>query len=328
MAATMELPATTQKPELTAWLKQEAAIAELSAKYMPLTINGMEDAKGFKAVHEARMIVKNTRVAVEKKRVELKADALAYGKAVDSAAKRLTELLSPIEDHLEAEENAVTEAREKIKREAAEARRAKLQARLDGLAACGNVGSPEVIEGMTDSAFASYLASVKLDFDARMDAERAAAQKRKEEEEALAAERERLAAITRQQEAEAAKLAAERKRIDDEAAAKARAAELEKAKAEAAEQARVAAEKRHAEQIARDKAAAEAKAAQEKAAEDAREAARIKAEAERPQREKLILVARAIDDLPIPNGPGFDAVCAVLAKAAADVRAIANGPLA
>lgn len=315
------------RPEFIEWRKQDAAIAEMRDKYLPLSINGIDDKDGFKAVHEARMVVKNTRIAVEKKRKELKEDALAYGRAVDSEAKRLTAMLEPIESHLEAEESAVTEAKEKIKRDAEEAKRLLLQQRLDALLACGIVGNPSTTAAMSDVEFNANLATAKAAFVEKVKAEAEAAAKRKAEEESLAAERKRLEEIQRQQKAEADRLAAEQKKLDDERLARERAVELEKAKAEAAEKARIEAERKHAEQQAREKAEAEAKTAREKAAAEAAEAARLKAEAERPQREKILAIAVLVETTLVPNGPGNEAVRKVLIDAATKIRAIANGPL-
>lgn len=348
-----ELSLANEKPEIVAFLQQRGAIVALAEKYMPLTINGIDDKIGFNAVHDARMDVKGKRIAIEKRRKDLKADALAYGRSVDTAARVLTDLLGPIEEHLEAEENAVTAERERIKQAAEDAKRAKLQARLDSLAAVNCIANPLAVEAQTDEQFATSLTEATALFEdakrrkaeqeaelARLDAERKrreaeeaearakeqweAAERRKAEEAALAKERERLAAIQREQQAEADRLAAEKRRLEDEAAAQRRAAEVEKAKAEAAEKARKDAEERHAAQVAREKAAAEAKAAKEKAEREAAEAARIKAEEERPHRERMIAVADAVDAIQVPEGPLSLDVCQVLQKAAAEIRAIAK----
>jgi hypothetical protein len=67
----------------------DAVIAEMADKYLPLKINGIDDREGFKAVHAARMIVKDSRIKVEKKRKELKEDALRYGQAIlDEEARK------------------------------------------------------------------------------------------------------------------------------------------------------------------------------------------------------------------------------------------------
>lgn len=325
MTAVLEMP--VEKPELIQFRKQDAAIAQLAEQYMPLRIDGISDKQGFKAVHDARMVVKNTRIAVEKKRKELKEDALRYGQAVDAEARRLTALLEPIESHLQLEEDAVVNERERIKRAAEEAKRAALQKRLDALLAVGVVGNPLAVADMTEERFTASLAEATTAFHERQKAEAEAAAKRRQEEEALAAERSRLAEIKRQQDAEATRLAAERKKIEDQEAAHKRALELEAAKREAAEKARLETEQRIAREQAAAKAAEEAKAAKEKAAADAAEAARIKAEQERPQRERLLAVADAVASIGVPLGPGSLKVTEILRDAAKRIQGIANGPL-
>lgn len=321
----------TSRPELVEFRKQDAAIAKLREQYMPLKINGLEDKEGFAKVHEARMIVKNTRVSVEKKRVELKSDALAYGRAVDAEAKRLTELLSPLESHLESEEHAIVQERERIKKEAERKRQAIIQNRVDQFMACGVVPNITDVAALTDGQFAESLAAaqkLKEEREAAAEAQRKAdeeaAEKRRQEAAALTEERAALAKIRAEQEAEAARLAAERRKIEEAEAAKRRAEELEQAKKDAAERARVETEQRLAREAAEAKAAEDARIAREKAEAEAAEAARIKAEQERPQRQKLAAIADAVEAIDVPVGPGSGDVKAVLLKAAADIRTISK----
>lgn len=96
----------------------DAVIEKMRENYMPLKISGINDKENFTAVHEARMVVKNHRVRVEQRRKELKVDALEYGRRVDGEAKRIFNLLEPIEKHLQMEENRITEEKERIKEEA------------------------------------------------------------------------------------------------------------------------------------------------------------------------------------------------------------------
>lgn len=330
--ATAELTVEpTTRPELAEFRKQDAAIAELRKKYMPLKIDGLKDKAGFEAVHEARMIVRNTRVSVEKKRVELKADALAYGRAVDSEAKRLTELLSPIESHLEAEEDAVTQERERIKQEAERKRQAMVQDRVDKLVACGVVPNVNDVAALTPAQFAEALADalkIKAEREAAAEAQRKAdaeaAEQRRQQEAAIAAERAELAKVRAEQEAEAARLAADRRKIEEAEAAKRRAEELEQARKEAADRAARETEARLAREAAEAKAAEEARIAKEKAEAEAAEAARIKAEQERPQRAKLLAIAAEVSAIEVPDGAGSAEVKAILAKAAAEIQAIAK----
>ena len=208
----------------------DTAIAAMADEYLPLKIAGLEDAAGYALVHKARMDVKAKRVAVEKTRKELKADALEYGRKVDAEAKRLTALLNPIESHLLAEEKAVDDEKERIKNEA------KLKAEDEERA--------------------------------RKEAEEAKRKAEQEAEDArLRAEREKLEAERRAMEAERSRIAAEQKATQDKIDAERRAIELDKARQEAAEKARVETEQRLAREAAANKTRLEAEEAARKRAE-------------------------------------------------------------
>jgi hypothetical protein len=95
------------KTELTKFDVVVPKIEELKAQCLPLTINGLEDVEGYKAVSDALKFVVKKRTSIEDKRKELKADSLAYGKAVDARAKEITQMLSPIEEHLREQKEKV-----------------------------------------------------------------------------------------------------------------------------------------------------------------------------------------------------------------------------
>ena len=92
---------------------------------------------GIGQVEEAHKAVKKLNSSIEKKRVELKADALKYGKTVDSIAKQLSEKVDGIESKLKAERDAfdAVEKAEKAAKEAAKL--AAKQKRLDDMVAFG-----------------------------------------------------------------------------------------------------------------------------------------------------------------------------------------------
>ena len=294
---------------------QDAAIAEMSADYMPLTINGLDDTEGFKAVHAARMVVRTTRVDVEKKRKELKADALKFGRTVDSEAKRITALLAPIEEHLQSEEDRFLKEKERIKTEAARIEQdrldaikaeeeARLQAERDAEAA--KIKAEQDAENERLRVEREKLEAERLAMDAARkemaEKARIAEEKLDAERQAYEAEQKRLADIEQQKldtqrkamEAEQEKIRAEKQRIADIEAERVRKEDMEKAKAEAAEEAKREAEER----IAREAEEAKAKAEAER---QLMEAARLREEALRPDKEKLLAVARAIAAIVVPD---------------------------
>lgn len=232
--------------------KVEVSIVAMRDQYMPLTINGIEDREGFDRVYEARQDVKSKRIAVEKTRKKLKADVIEFGRLVDGEAKRITDMLAPIEKHLQSQEDAYIQAKAEAKRAQEKAEAAKLQDRMDALIAVRAAAPITEIKAMTDEAFGSFLAAKTLEHEARLAAEVAAEIERAKAE----AEAARLRAE------EEARLAAER--AEKEAALKAEQARLaeERARQEAAlaeERARLEAERlAHLEEVAKARAEQEA----------------------------------------------------------------------
>lgn len=209
----------TIKMPLVKYSITDAAISELKKNYHGLTI-----AKdGMKAVHDARMIIKNKRVEVEKTRKALKADSLEYGRMVDSEAKRISTELESIENPLEAEENAEAIRLQAIKDEEKRLADLKLNSRISGLAQYGAAHDISSLMTMPDEKYDALLADHKKAWDkaeadklelARLQKEEAN-RKAFEEKKAKEAEMER-------QIKESERISAERK-------------ELEKRKAEQAE---------------------------------------------------------------------------------------------
>jgi|LSQX01.1.fsa_nt_gb hypothetical protein len=220
----MALATQNVESQLSEFRISDAAIAAMAEDYLPLVIAGIDDADGFRKVHEARMVVKSKRVEVEKVRKALKEDALKYGRMVDAEAKRITALIAPIETHLKEQEDAYNAEKERIRN----------------------------------------AARLKAEAEARAKAEAEAARLRAEQEaesERLRVERKKIEAERAAIEAERRKIEAEQRRIAEAEAAKRRAEEMERAQAEAAERAKRETEERIARQAAEAKAKADAEEA-------------------------------------------------------------------
>ena len=288
---------------LAAYSVTDAEIAAATEVAMALKVNGIKDREGLRLVHSARMEIARKRVEVEKTRKELKADALKFGRAVDAEAKRLTALLLPAEEHLKAQEDAITEEKERIKRETEAKMRIILDGRIAKLAAVGSSIPSAELESLTVDQFRSALAEATALYQegqrkaeeerlAREAAEREAQAKREAAEREAQAKREADEKVIAE---ERARLYVERQRLDTErerlAAAEGerqRQADVERAKAAAVEQARL-----HAEQFAAEKAERERRADEE----------RKRLEALRPCREKAEAYLAAIEAVPIPACP-------------------------
>lgn len=298
-------------------------IAETKARYAALSA---ETPAGYEEVRLAIAHVRDARVSIEKRRVELKADALAFGRLVDSEAKRITELFLEIEEPLKAKKAAVDDEKARIKAEAAAEKQRAIEAEIAAKRAV-----QEAEERAAREAEVKRLAEERTALEAerkRLEAEREkfeAEQKADAEriEATHRAERERLRAEREAEEAKAAvlrkaeqdridaereKLAAEKRAEEDRARAERKALEAErkrltdeKAAAEKAERDRIEAAER-AEFERRAKIVAEQEA-REKLERDRVEAARLAAEREamKPDMEKLRVFARSIRGLKIPE---------------------------
>ena len=204
-----------------------AAISKMNSIYMALNITDLEDKDEFKAVHDARMVVKGHRVSVEKRRKELKKGALEYGREVDNKAKGIFVLLEPIETHLQTEEDKVVEEQKRIEAEEDRKQREKISTRIMDLGRYRVILPHLEVSTMTDEEFDTALAEAKADWDAEEKrqanaeaarrAEDAQLEKIRKDQEAEAA---RLAGIQAAQEAEQTAREAANKVREDEIAAK------------------------------------------------------------------------------------------------------------
>ena len=279
----------------------EAEIAKTREACASLTC---DTAAGYEAVRVAIGNLRTTRTAIEKRRVELKAEALNFGRHVDTEAKRWTDMIVAIEEPLKSKKQVVDDAAEKIKR--------------DREAAALKIVQDEIDRKAAEKAAAEK--ALKDAEEARMAAEREAL---RVERERLAAEQAKIDAARKAEEERAAaarqmeqdRIDAERRKIDDERRAeearqrverdkveREQRAEREKIDAErrALEAVRVAAERAEFERQTKVKAAKEAA---EQLAQDVIEQAHREAEraALAPDFEKVAAFVAAIRALKAPQ---------------------------
>lgn len=224
--------------QLVTYSVTAADIAATKAKYATLEA---DSADGYEEVRLAIAHVRDTRVSVEKRRVELKADALAYGRLVDSEAKRFTSLLLEIEEPLKAKKAAVDDEKARVK---AEAEAVKLRALEAEIAAnrARQEAEAQAIREAEEKRLAEERAAIEAE-RAEMARERAALEAERAKDEAwAAASREKLAEERR---AEDERQRAEREAINAEREAT-RRAEFER-------NARIAAEKEAVEKVEHDR---------------------------------------------------------------------------
>lgn len=149
MTENTEKTAGSNLTAIAEYTETAAALAELRQRHHGVVYD-VTNPKEMKKAKEARAELRGLRVALEKKRQELKAPVLERGRLLDSEAKRITEELVALEDpidiQIKAEEARAEEERlRKLEeeRQRVEAIQQKIQALRD--VAASLVGKPSVI---------------------------------------------------------------------------------------------------------------------------------------------------------------------------------------
>ncbi len=277
-----------RKIELAALVKRSERIADISS------------TTAYQECHAARMVLKNTRVDIEKAGKAAREDATAFSKAVIAKEKELVGVIEPEESRLQRLQDAWDAARQAEKDAIAAKEKARLDAIREGMDAIRNMPLEAVGKSAAHTqAMLDQLRAMDMSFAQEQESAARALQaqvldtllsmhrERMEadaEAERLATERAELAKLRAEQEArlaeEAKKAAAERAEAD-------RLAKIERDREEVAMREKMAAEaaaSAEAEAKARaERETAEAAARKELEAEQARldaEAQRLRIEAE------------------------------------------------
>lgn len=228
----------------------DVKLADMRARLVPTdcqTKDGYEFTR--KGIAECREM----RVAIEKRRKELKAYSLEYGRKVDAVAKTLTAAIEEIETPLIEAKRAVDEERERVKRESEEAERRKEEARLKAIRDAEEARLKAEAERLAAErrAFEEQQRAERAKIEEELAKEREAQRAARERADAEAAvERERLRIEREAMEAEQRKIAAEQARIRAEQMAKEAAERAAREERERIERERIEAEQREARRVA------------------------------------------------------------------------------
>ena len=250
--------------ELAKYNLPDAKIAEMKADYLPLKVTSIEDMDNYLICKKAHQEVKEIRINIEKRRKELKASSLEFGRAIDGEAKRLTQGVAEVEDHLlnqrkvvEDEKKRIQEDQERKEREEQECLRREEEERLESIR-----------------------------------------KEQEEKERKLQEEREKIEVQRRANEEEKERLAREKERAEREK----REAEEAKKRAEQEEKNRIEREKRHAEEVERAKKEAAERAIREQKEREVADKLKVeKAKLLAPDKEKLLVFVDDLDNIVLPQ---------------------------
>lgn len=118
---------------IVTYTRTEAAVADLRQRYQGAKYD-LTTTAGDKAARAGRLELVTTRTALEKRRKELKAPAVEFGKRVDSEAARLTGELLALENPIDAQIKADEKRRDDERRAKEEAEAARRKVHTDGIA--------------------------------------------------------------------------------------------------------------------------------------------------------------------------------------------------
>jgi len=178
----------TVSPIETALAKENVTnqvIQKLKESYLGLTINGLEDKKGFKAVEDARKECKSIRTLAVRICKKGREDAIQTQKDWIAKEKEVVAEIEVVEGYLESESNKIKELEKKILFEAAQ--KEKLHARKEKLSLIGfEVEDAELLKIDDNQYDALYNDFYKKHLEEqaeklRLENERIAAQKAEEE---------------------------------------------------------------------------------------------------------------------------------------------------
>lgn len=256
-----------------------------------LVVTDVSQTREMKMAREARLALREIRVNADKTRKALKEDSIRYGKAVQGVYNVIEYLIAPIEKHLlDQEKFAEIKEAERLA-ELGQKRESEIQPFAEFVPFNTNFST------LSEEDYMLLLNGAKLQFQAKIEAEAKAEAERIAREKAEAEERERI------------KKENERLRVEAEKREK----EMQKEREEKEIQLQKEREAARLEKEAAEKALKEEREEKErleneiKAAQEAERLAQIEAEKEAarkaaaPDKEKLLLFAKTIEALSIPE---------------------------
>jgi len=294
-----------EQTQIVEYSVTDAELASLATKYA--AVPDAATPEGYEEIKTCLREITPLRTAVEKRRKELKKDALEWGRKVDSEAKRITQALVDIETPHREAKKAIDEEAARLEEEARaveERRIESIQARINemGLGMTGHGGmSVDTIDSMLQGLDTCYEGFDFQEFAGAAEVERDRVRKH-----LLAAMTERKKFDEEQANIEAEKRAIEKERAEQDRIAKEHAERQAELDAQAAAQRReqeaidqrkreeeakkLAAEREEARKVQQEKERLEREAAEQKAAAEAEAAAVAEAKRQdelRPDVEKL-----------------------------------------
>ena len=140
---------------------KKAEITKIVNKYKGLTINGIEDKKGYALVDSARKDLKKHRVSITNQGKDLRAEAISFQKQVIALADDLIGMIEPTEALLIEKQKEIDKLVE------IEKRKVLLPIRKERLIKIGVNTTDDFINGMDNIQFEGFIQIKTSEFFAR-----------------------------------------------------------------------------------------------------------------------------------------------------------------
>jgi hypothetical protein len=111
----------------------EEALKKVNEEYMAIVVKSVDDKSGFDEAHEARMKIVKFRGKIVKDAKAFRDEANTFSKNVIKVEKYIVGLVTPVEEHLQAQEDIINNEKARIKADADAKEAARIQARIDRL---------------------------------------------------------------------------------------------------------------------------------------------------------------------------------------------------
>ena len=295
VAAENNLPANNADALQAAFMPFFEQASEWREKAFAIKVTNIGQTQEMGRARHARLALKDIRVQTEKTRVQMKEDSLRTGRAIDGMANVIKFLISPIEQHLQDQEDYGKRMQEKAQAEQRDLRTCEAGDLIRYFPQSIDIGV------ISDEEYAKHLHLAKAQDKAVRDEADRVERERIEREQREAAEREAMRAENERLRKEAEKVEAERQK-EREAAAKIQREKDAELAAEKAEITRLLMEAEAKEREERERTAAENRAKMEAdnaererlRKEQAEKEAKEKAAMEAPDKEKLVSYANEL----------------------------------
>lgn len=153
------------KTGLAAFEERKAELNILKVEVDGLDITSVEDKAGIKQVTEGRKKLKNARVEIEKEGKSMRDPLTALAKTISAKEKELVDIIEPTEKKLMEKEKWVKNEQDRIEREAEEKEKARIQARIDSLAAYGFQIDYNMVVALNDEDFSRIVENARVEYE-------------------------------------------------------------------------------------------------------------------------------------------------------------------